>query len=239
VGTLSGSEDVWCHEDDAFARELFAWTPEDIERQKGMAMPNVFVGVDVGQKHDPTTIAVCEPDERDVGGQRAVFFQVRHLERMPLGTPYPRVGERLAEVVSGVRQHLATATPGRGITTYVDATGVGQPLVDLLKASGVHATACYFTHRDRRIVQEDRGITLGKAWLVSRLQVLLQCGRILLPRTSEADALARELLDFEIKVDQDANEKYGAFRVGAHDDLVTALGLAVQAEPKQRTIIYG
>lgn len=25
--------------------------------------------------------------------------------------------------------------------------------------------------------------------------------------------------------------RYGAFRVGSHDDLVTALGLAVQAEP--------
>ena len=26
-------------------------------------------------------------------------------------------------------------------------------------------------------------------------------------------------------------QKYGAFRVGTHDDLVTALGLAVQKEP--------
>ena len=54
----------------------------------------------------------------------------------------------------------------------------------------------------------------------------MQTGRIKLPRTAEAEALARELLDYEIRVDQDANDRYGAFRVGSHDDLVTALGLA-------------
>ena len=37
-----------------------------------------------------------------------------------------------------------------------------------------------------------------------------------------------ELLDYEIRVDQNANDRYGAFRVGTHDDLVTALGLATQ-----------
>ena len=32
-------------------------------------------------------------------------------------------------------------------------------------------------------------------------------------------------------MDQDANERYGAFKVGSHDNLVTALGLAVQEPP--------
>jgi len=65
---------------------------------------------------------------------------------------------------------------------------------------------------------------------VSRLQALLQSGRLHLPRTAEAEALAAELLDYEIRVDEHANDKYGAFKVGSHDDLVTALGLAVQVE---------
>ena len=42
--------------------------------------------------------------------------------------------------------------------------------------------------------------------------------------------MADELLDYEIRVDTDANDKYGAFKVGTHDDLVTALGLAVQTD---------
>jgi hypothetical protein len=32
-------------------------------------------------------------------------------------------------------------------------------------------------------------------------------------------------------VSEDANEKFGAFKVGTHDDLVTALGLAVLEDP--------
>jgi hypothetical protein len=44
-------------------------------------------------------------------------------------------------------------------------------------------------------------------------------------------------LDFEIRVEENANERYGAFRVGSQDDLVTALGLAVQPEPVSLGII--
>ena len=45
------------------------------------------------------------------------------------------------------------------------------------------------------------------------------------------EAPARELLDYGIYVDQNANDTYRAFRLGTYDDLVTALGLAVN-EPE-------
>lgn len=63
-------------------------------------------------------------------------------------------------------------------------------------------------------------------------------GRLHLPRTAEAETLAEELLDYEIRVDQDANDRYGAFRVGAHDDLVTALGLAVQLDYRPAVVQF-
>lgn len=53
-----------------------------------------------------------------------------------------------------------------------------------------------------------------------------------LPETSEARQLAKELLDYEIRVDELADDLYGAFKVGAHDDLVTAVGLAVHQRPQ-------
>lgn len=42
-------------------------------------------------------------------------------------------------------------------------------------------------------------------------------------------------MDYEIRVDENANDKYGAFKVGTHDDLVTSLGLAVQWSPEWLT----
>jgi hypothetical protein len=133
-------------------------------------------------------------------------------------------------------QHQAPSS----LTVYVDATGVGKPVVDLLaeRLKGTRLIPVYFTHGDQRLHDGNRGIKLGKAWLVSQLQVLLQTGRLHLPRTSEAHVLAQELQDYEIRVDENGRESSGAFKVGTHDDLVTALGLAVQKDQKTRLVVY-
>jgi hypothetical protein len=201
----------------------------------------VSIGVDIGQKVDPTAIAVVEAVRRGPDGEWA--FLTRHLERLELGTPYRDVASRTPEVVAGVRERMIdddTVTRGRlergGITLYVDATGVGAPIVEMLKERiaprSCTIRAVYFTHGDKLTRRED-GLSLGKAYLVSRLQALIQSGRIELPRTRQAEELAEELLDYEIRVDEDGNDKYGAFKVGAHDDLVTALGLAVLKDPRE------
>src|SRR5215217_6568425 len=188
-------------------------------------MGSVIVGVDIGQRRDPTAIAVVELEYR--GSE--THHIARHLERLPLGSPYPAVAERVAAVVQGVH----SAMSGKAPTLYLDATGLGTPIVDILRAAGVgglaRLKAVYFTNGDRRKVERGE-VKLGKAWLVSRMQALLQSGLLHLPRTAEAEVLGKELLDYEIKVTEDANDRYGAFRVGAHDDLVTALGLATQED---------
>jgi len=199
------------------------------------ALTVVRIGIDVGQKVDPTAIAVMEVERR--GPNQEVNYVGRHLERLPLGTSYPEVAARLRAIVAGVRERVPAAyTPGVGygpapldLRVAVDATGVGQPVVDLLAAAGVKVTPVYFTHGDRRT--EERGqVTIGKAFLVSRLKTLFQTQCVHLPTTAEAEAMQRELLDYEIRVTEDANDTYGAFKVGAHDDLVTAIGLAVQGD---------
>jgi hypothetical protein len=191
----------------------------------------VFLGVDIGQRRDPTAIAVAEAEWRTVDGRREVHFVIRHLNRLPLGTPYPEVGRRLVEITSQVARRSRVCP-----VTFVDATGVGKPVVDILqeRAHDTRIVPVYFTHGDRR-TKDSGGVKLGKAFLVSRLQSLLQTGRVHLPRTPEAEVLARELQDYEIRVDENAHDRYGAFRVGSHDDLVTALGLAVQVAPAAAT----
>jgi len=191
-------------------------------------MGTVTIGIDIGQKRDPTAIAVAEMEWRAAAGRTEDHYIVRHLQRLPLGTEYPAITARLGEVVANVHKHGAPVQ-----SVYVDATGVGQPVVDQLKGAGLRITAVYFTYGDRRKENEDKSITLGKAFLVSRLKVLMQSGRIHLPQTDEMDAMQKELLDYEIRVDEQANDRYGAFKVGAHDDLVTALGLAVQKVPSR------
>ncbi len=201
-------------------------------------MGPVAVGIDIGKKRDPTAIAVTEAESRPGPRGPEDHHLVRFLERLPLGTPYPRVAARLEEIVTGIRQRLNRSWPGPplprpvlSLRTYVDATGVGQPVVDALRAANVDVVAVYFTHGDRR-TEEGNQVTLGKAYLVSQLKSLFQAERVHLPATSEALAMKRELMDYELRVSEDANDRYGAFKTGTHDDLVTALGLAVQAPPR-------
>jgi len=196
-------------------------------------MGTVTIGIDIGQKSDPTAIAVVEMEWRGPDDRRADHYLCRHLSRLPLGTSYPQVTERLGEIVAGVRDYKSSVR-----AVYLDATGVGQPVADALKSAGVPVTPVYFTHGDRRTENEDRSVALGKAYLVSRLKVLMQGGRIHLARTEEMDAMQKELLDYEIRVNEHANETYGAFKTGAHDDLVTALGLAVQVTPQTARVTF-
>jgi hypothetical protein len=183
----------------------------------------VTIGIDLGQKRDPFAIAVVEVDMR--GNED--HYLVRFLERLKLGTPYDVARDRVSQIFRSLVQRGA---PVIGI--YVDATGQGTAFTDELHRIDVPGCPVYFTHGDRRTWMNG-SVMLGKAWLVSRIKVLLQCGRLHLPKTVEAEAMKDELLDYEIRISEDANERYGAFKVGAHDDLVTALGLAVQDRPPE------
>ena len=199
----------------------------------------ITIGVDIGQKRDPTAICVAETERREIEKRIETHYLIRHLERLRLGTPYPQVVERIARITDQVR-----ARTGERRAVFVDATGVGGPVVDLLRerVQSDVIVPVTFTAGDRRTETWEDGhlrVSLGKAQMVSRLQALLQCGRLHLPRTREAGVLTGELLDYELRVDQDGHETFGAFRTGAHDDLVTALGLALQDDGPRRAIILG
>ncbi|MEO1083680.1 MAG: hypothetical protein AAFY88_05510 [Acidobacteriota bacterium] len=176
------------------------------------------IGVDIGQKHDPTAVCVSETQSRN----HQPHLVVRHLERLPLGTPYPRVADRIADIAQRV-----LARTGKAPTVCVDATGVGQPVIDLLRERNPRQpiVAVTFTHgRGCRWKSVDR-VSLGKERLVCQLQALLRSGRLHLPAGPESEALSAELLNYEIRVGRNARARFGAFRSGTHDDLVTALGL--------------
>ena len=222
----------------------------------------IHIGLDLGQQRDYTALAVVEVGERPTarlysasdGHRYAVpeaTFRVRQMKRLDLGTSYVAVAAEIKRTIGnlwdferGLRQRgeLLPYDPQLPWDIWADATGVGRPVMDMLsealdadpKTQRASLHPVVFTHGDRflRGGYEGTGDVLGKAYLVSRLQVLLQHERLKLPPGHpEAQTMARELKDYEIRVDENANDKYGAFKVGTHDDLVTAVGLACIEEP--------
>lgn len=176
------------------------------------------------------------------------LYTARHIERAPLGTSYPDVVIGVRVIVQWLRQQFPRVIP----ELYVDATGVGIPVVDILRrelagiphrlvpvtivgGDGYHdvVTADGADRKGRVVPRSARGLSVGKGFLVSRLQALLQTRRLLLLNTPEGHALREELRVFETRA-RETHDQYGA-RTGAHDDLVLSAALACLDRPRQDT----
>ena len=74
------------------------------------------------------------------------------------------------------------------------------------------------------------GWLVPKKELVGTLQVLLQGRRLHVARhLPESQTLIKELIQFQVKVTAAANETFGNWREGIHDDLVVTVALAAWA----------
>jgi hypothetical protein len=171
-----------------------------------------YVGLDLGQRHDPSAIAVVE---------KTSTMRVRHLERMALGTPYPRVVERVREIT----RHRALAG---NCALAVDGTGVGAPVVDMLRAARLGCEIAAVT-----ITGGERQYKTGPAWsvpkrdLMAAVQVLLEREELKIAQgLRELGPLMRELTDVRSTSGSGGRLRLGADGFGEHDDLAIALALA-------------
>ena len=195
-----------------------------------MDQNNFYLGVDLGQRQDHTALAAVERViQRGPEVDRAtfqpitqVYYRVRGLRRLKLGTPYPEIVAEVANVARTV------ATQG-STTMVVDATGVGAPVVDLLRAeldSTIPLVPVIFTGGDT--VRCENGVyRVPKKDLVHGLIVLFENKRLrLLDDHSETRALINELANMRVKISGESHATYEAWRQNQHDDLVFALALA-------------
>lgn len=202
------------------------------------------VGIDLGQAHDPTAIAVIEhvrvqvrPEVIVERGQQeggAAWIQewqdvvrkhhppqynVRHLERLALGTHYPAQVAYIADLVR--------RAPLKDARVFYDHTGVGRAVGDLLhqaripRLQRVHLTGGIESKAD------GSEHAVSKVDLVSRLQAVLHTGELAIEESlPDAAVLARELADYKLNFTSAGNPQFNA-RSGAHDDLLIATGLAL------------
>jgi len=191
-------------------------------------MNQFFVGVDLGQRRDFTALAVIERAEltgewhgAEWAYRKEVKLRLRYLERIPLGTPYPEVVERVAQVVTSPklagRCHLA-----------VDGTGVGRPVVDLLRSARLGCPLMPAMITSGALETQEQGYyKVPKRDMIIGLQVLLERrGLQIAGGLAHGPVLVKEMADMQVRVTPSGNEQYGAWREGTHDDLVFAVALA-------------
>ena len=196
-----------------------------------------FVGLDLGQSRDFTALVVNERVEAQrIRFERTPFEPVAHeagrtplirhcftfLHRFALGTPYPDVVDAVGKVL---KQLPAQRDPA---ALYVDATGVGRPVVDTMRAKGLRPVGVTITGGLNVNHKAADDIRIPKSNLASLMQVVLQTERLKIAQEiALTPVLERELQAFKVKISAAGNEGFETWRESDHDDLVLAAAIAV------------
>jgi hypothetical protein len=182
-------------------------------------MSHFYLGVDLGQKCDFTAIAVVERREHiphylvTQWTGPVTLYDLRHLERLPLGMPYPKAVQRVADL---------TREPSiqNRCTVVVDSTGVGAPVVDALRNSNLRAELVPVTITGGAHASRSRhGWSVPKRELVSSLGMMIENEELrIAARIPERLRLVDELMSMQADKLAAPGDK--------HDDLVFAVALA-------------
>lgn len=200
-----------------------------------------FVGLDIGQAKDPTALAVLERPlvlATDPPEKRRPGYQLRHLKRFHLGTPYTAIVDAVVELLRAPPLRCDSDRAILGPQLVVDATGCGRPVVDMLADRLTGKVTCQMrpvTITGGAVATTGvYGTNVPKRELAGVLQVLLQARRLQIASSlPDAAVLVRELENFRVKISVSAHETYEAWREGDHDDLVLAVALAAWVGEKE------
>ena len=186
-----------------------------------------YVGLDLGQSADYSALAIAEKTEDD-------DLHLRHLERYPLRTPYPRIADAVAvlvnreEVLSPEYYDWSRArTYRRRPELLVDATGVGVAVTDLLTERGLEFISVAITGGEK-VTGRGKSYGVPKKDLVGALEVPFHNGTLkVADGLSLWPTLREEMLNFRRKVSiSTGHASYEHWRESDHDDLVLAAALA-------------
>ena len=214
-------------------------------------MSDFFLGLDLGQRADYTALSAIERIVRETGQTRTVtvqgesrftdglgftlkrpamtaqeiaetesVYEVRHLERFPIGTPYPEIVARVVD--------LQSRGPLKDAPCVTDATGVGAPVMDMLRAARAYCVGVTITGGDS-VSQANGEYRVPKRDLASVCIVMLQAGRLQIANRLPGGIgplLKKELAAFRVKINlATGHDSYEAWRESDHDDLVLSVAL--------------
>jgi hypothetical protein len=201
-------------------------TGDELVRERERMRPWSVVGVDLGQSQDYTAVSVLRavPQRDD-----KTTFQCGHIERLKLGTPYPRIVESVLRLTE--RPELEDRW-----SLVIDATGVGKAVTDMFREAlgAKQKRLAAVTITSGNAVTGGRlSFGVPKRDLVTGLLVLLESGRLVFADLPEMTQLLAEIPDFRVKITTSGNAIWGTWREGAHDDLILSLAIAAWYADRQ------
>lgn len=226
---------------------------------------HISAGLDLGKRQDHSVLCVTETTQYYLGlfkiGEKPSYideygifhpsepklekkfrttYTVRHIEQVPLETPYYSIAERAADVLSNL--------PIReSVSLFVDRTGVGDGVYEIIKAEFKKRPDCSHIRlypvsltSGRQEYSMSTG-TMSKYALISRLLRLMgaEIPDLIVPSDLQALIPAmNELRNFQEKVAAETGNSSYDGKSGIHDDIVIALGLSVLVDSSKMKVRY-
>lgn len=189
------------------------------------------VGVDLGQQYDYTAISVIQTREKWTTGENVpvswktgdedkmvtYHYYLRYLERFR--AKYPDTVQRVVKITRKLEDDGGTAL-------LVDATGVGLPVVEMMREERLDPIPIIITGGNA-ITESDGGYHLPKRQMISTLQGLFESGRLKISKgINHLEELLEEISNFRVKITKAGNDTYEAWRETDHDDMVISIAMA-------------
>jgi hypothetical protein len=220
-----------------FLPETYDFAPEHTFH---MLKREFLIGLDLGQRRDHSAIVVIEVAEIASKDRSPVTFAptvtkrctVRHIEQIPLRTPFPAVVERTARIADKLAKDAPTSL-------IVDATGLGAPVIEMFRIPTARWRLAPVIigsgYRDNFV---DGLWRVSKQDLIGRLQLAFDFNHFTIePGLHKTEALVEELTSL-----RGFQRKQGRIIEAPgrkHDDMALALCLAWWGVETRRPGILG
>ncbi len=193
----------------------------------GRPTSRFYVGFDVGQKANPSAAVVIERISGLTSRRDPVTFAwipethliIRKIERFPLNVSYDSIVARLNRIVRDLGDP-------RDVTVLVDATGCGQPFLDILRKQRIGALILPIGITSGAVGSYASGIER-----VPKKDLMSNAGYVLMsqslsgqPGMAGLKELRAEMEAFRVRTSRAGSD---TFRSSHSDDLVMAFALAV------------
>lgn len=194
-------------------------------------------GLDLGKIKDHAALVCTEDLFAETPTNGGAWQAMRRVvclasKRWALGTGYIQVIRELKAIL----ERDCWLNP----VVVVDATGVGQPVIEVMRQEGLRCRIVPVTISGGNSQRIDASGCwwVAKSVLVSNAQIMLQSGELLV--AAKEKALFQELSNYVASSTGSGNEVYSA-PPGEHDDLVIGLCLAAwyttRARRRIKTVI--
>jgi hypothetical protein len=150
-----------------------------------------------------------------------VHHQITHIAQLRPGVSYP-------EQAMWIIQAAHALSYEERATVYVDATGVGRAVVDLLRRDCPFPIVAVTITPGGAVTKKGKDWSVAKTELISALEVVLSTRRLSAdPGVDNAGLLLKQLKAFGYVLGETGRPKFEG--KGSHDDITMALALAIFA----------